>query len=174
MPELDFYFRQGGTRQQIRRRVVQRFLKEDPGLGSGRLTSRYRYDVERLVGGTKVYLLRPAWLKKGFDFLINVERIRFSNGKENPSHDDILSDLGLKHGQDRHQYQRLHEAIAQVYRGEDPSRVLSDYRGLNFPRGYTTELILKVLKWFWIEQDIRDWNYSGRSMLMEAIEAIND
>ena len=34
-----------------------------------------------------------------------------------------------------------------------------------FNSKYPLELILKILKWMFIEQDIRYWNYSGRSEL---------
>ena len=34
---------------------------------------------------------------------------------------------------------------------------------LTFTTGYSAEHILKVLKWLFIEQDIRYWNYSGRA-----------
>ena len=46
-----------------------------------------------------------------------------------------------------------------------------DY-SLSFKSGYSTDLILKCLKWLFIEQDIRDWSYSGRVMLWEIIKNI--
>ena len=41
-----------------------------------------------------------------------------------------------------------------------------------FNSGYSPELILKLVKWLFIEQDIRDWNTSGRAMLMNGINDI--
>ena len=37
-------------------------------------------------------------------------------------------------------------------------------------RGFSLEVVLKVLKWLWIEQDIRYWNYSGRQMLKASVD----
>ena len=42
----------------------------------------------------------------------------------------------------------------------------------SFTTGKSVELILKVIKWFFIEQDITYWNYSGRNMLMNGIREI--
>ena len=38
--------------------------------------------------------------------------------------------------------------------------------------GRPVEMLLKVIKWFFIEQDIRYWNYSGRNMLKNGIDAL--
>jgi hypothetical protein len=34
------------------------------------------------------------------------------------------------------------------------------------------EMLLKILKWLFIEQDITYWNYDGRQMLKMAIEQV--
>jgi hypothetical protein len=44
---------------------------------------------------------------------------------------------------------------------------------INFKSGFPCDLILAVLKWLFIEQDIRYWNYSGREMLWNSILGIN-
>ena len=49
-----------------RRAVAEKWLAEDP-------YTKYRYNVERCADGNLVYLLRPTWLNKGFDFMVNVE-----------------------------------------------------------------------------------------------------
>ena len=36
-------------------------------------------------------------------------------------------------------------------------------------KGLNVELLVKVLKWLFIEQDIRCWNYSGREMLWAGL-----
>ena len=84
------------SRSEIRRRVVEKFLEESPGKGKGDLASKYRYNVEKLSDGRWVYLSRPAYLKKGFDFRINVEKEKFSTGREYPKHSDIFDDLVAK------------------------------------------------------------------------------
>jgi hypothetical protein len=56
---------------------------------------RYRYDVERLSDGSWVYLLRPAGLNKGCDFVVPCENwLRCKNGRDcPPSHKDIINAL---------------------------------------------------------------------------------
>ena len=39
-----------------------------------------------------------------------------------------------------------------------------------FHKGLTLEMLLKILKWLFIEQDITYWNYDGRQMLKMAID----
>jgi len=67
---------------------------------------------------------------------------------------------------------KLHQAIEQVYNCEDPEDILPEYADIKFNVGHPVDLILKVIKWFLIEQDIRDWNYSGRQMFKEGIDGI--
>ncbi len=169
--ELDFKVTQT-SRLGLRKEVVSKFLEELPGRGGGELASKYRYNVETLQDGRVVYLTRPAVLKKGFDFRINVTGTVFGNGKEYPRHNDIFDDLRLKKKNAPKQCARLHAAIQRVFQCEDPDSFLAEYSDLQFRHGHPVELILKVTKWFFIEQDIRDWNYSGREMFKKAVDAI--
>lgn len=88
-----------GERRDIRSQVVNEFLNEKPGTGTGEKSTRYRYNVETLQNGDKIYLKRPAPLNKGFDFEIHVENISFKekgSRKSMPSHKNIIDDLILK------------------------------------------------------------------------------
>jgi len=170
--EKDFVVRDYNNRQDLRRIIVSKFLEEEPGLGSGSNTSRYRYNVEKLGDGSKIYLTRPAYLKKGFDFRINVENMIFLTRGEYPKHDDIFNDLYLKRKSSHEMARRLYEAIKQVYECKDPEDILPEYSDITFDTGYSVEMILKLVKWLFIEQDIRDWNYSGRAMFMSGVETI--
>lgn len=170
--EMDFIVRNYNSRVELRKIVVFQFLEEEPGSGRGDSTSRYRYNVETLVDGKRVYLTRPAYLKKGFDFRINVERTVFQTGQEYPKHDDIFDDLRLKKQTNPTMCRELHQALERVYDCEDPEDILPEYADIKFGAGYPIDLILKVIKWFLIEQDIRDWNYSGRQMFKSGIDEI--
>jgi hypothetical protein len=79
-----------GTRRQFRERIIQEFLKEEPGTGKGELTSKYTYFVETLANGKRIFLTRPARLNNGFDFEIRVEGMKFTSAKgrtsNRPSH----------------------------------------------------------------------------------------
>lgn len=160
-----------GTRQEVRKRIIHLFMKEQPGEGKGKFTSRYNYYVEKLSDGKHIILTRPANLKNGFDFLIRVEDIDFSEAtgrkRDYPKHEDIVRDLKQKKQMNIKTYKRLYELIKRVYKCEDINP--REFEKLNFKRGFPVDMILSVIKWFFIEQDIRYWNYSGRNMFMSAI-----
>lgn len=170
--EMDFVVRNYASREELRKTIVSKFLEEKPGLGKGDDASHYRYNVETLSDDRRIYLTRPAYLKKGFDFRINVEGTIFQTGHDYPKHDDIFDDLSLKRQENPAMCMRLHQAIEQVYNCEDPEDILPECANIKFNVGHPVDLILKVIKWFLIEQDIRDWNYSGRQMFKNGIDEI--
>lgn len=59
------------SREQVRQEVITKWLTERPGLPD--IPTKYRYNVERMIDKTWVYLLRPAGLNKGCDFVIKCE-----------------------------------------------------------------------------------------------------
>ena len=165
--KIEKFFSNYGTRNEVRERVIAEFLKEAPGTGNGENQSKYLYFVETLKDGNRIYLERPANLHNGFDFLINVENINFSTTnrlKYNPSHDNIFNDLKAKKEESPEKYKKLYKLIEDVYNCKE----IED-TNLKFDSGYSVDLILKVAKWFFIEQDIRYWNYSGRAMFMSGV-----
>lgn len=161
------------NRRDIRKTIVEWFLDEEPGTGKGDNAAKYTYNVEQLNDGQVVFLRRPAWLKKGFDFTVNVSDTNFNlsiEGKRStrmPSHDHIIDDLRAKKEENAVEYNKLLIEIDKVYNCRNDI----DYN-LHFDTGYAVDLILKSLKWLFIEQDIRDWSYSGRVMLNEEIKSI--
>lgn len=160
-----------GTRRQVRERVVREFLNEESGTGNKELTSKYIYTVETLANGQRLVLTRPAYLNKVFDFVIRVEGVNFGEGKgrrrDNPTLMDIVQDLETKREANSTLYKQLFESIQQTFECHNVSP--ETYSNMNFQVGYPVELILKVIKWFFIEQDITYWNFSGRSMLMSKV-----
>jgi len=171
MTEFKIYFSNQGTRQEVRMRLVKVFSKEAPGKGKGDLASCYSYYVETLSDGNRIFLKRPTNLHNGFDFLICVENYNFaSSGKRKrnyPEHDDILKDLQKKKKADSKMYKRFYSILEKVYTCHDIEE--AEYKNIRFSQGFPTDMILKTLKWFFIEQDIRYWNYSGRGMLWSEI-----
>ena len=169
--EEEFRIQGRRTREELKELVVSKFLGEEPGEGKAKLASRHRYNVERLAEGRRIFLSRPAPLRWGFDFVVHVEGATFAKGRSNPSHQDILEDL-----EDKRQSLSpeavgvIRECCSAVYEGHDPDDVLGSQQLPKGAGGFSLELILKVLKWLWIEQDIRYWNYSGRQMLKTAVD----
>ncbi|MFC1511208.1 DNA adenine methylase [Candidatus Margulisiibacteriota bacterium] len=162
------------NRNDLRKIVLDFFVKEKAGKGNKEKTSKYKYIVEKLSSGKRVYLTRPVPLNKGFDFIIHVEDFVFMNGKDNPRHDDITSDLKNKKKKNKQKYLHLLKAIEAVCFCNDPEDVLAKYKKYlsSFKKGFSPELLLKVIKWLFIEQDIRYWNWSGRNMFMQKIKEI--
>ena len=87
-----------------------------------------------------------------------------------PSHQDMFNDLNQKTIENPEKTKKLLALIDRVWNCEDPEEVLKGNK-LEFKSGYSVEMILKILKWLFIEQDITYWNYDGRGMLKAAIDA---
>lgn len=167
----NFSLFQDGDRNAIRMRLVHLFAQETPGKGKKELASRYIYYVETLQNGSRIYLQRPANLHNGFDFLICVENCNFSapgKRKRNyPKHEDIIGDLETKKSTNPGMYERLYMLLEQVYNRQEISK--DAYDAIQFQQGFPVDMIIKTVKWLFIEQDIRYWNYSGRDMLWTGI-----
>jgi hypothetical protein len=158
-------------RQEIRRELVLQFLGEEPGKGRGSQASGYRYYVEKTSDGRRIYLQRPAPLNKGFDFEVWVESL-VDERNQMPSHTMMLTDLETKCQSQPEEARALCEAINRVYGTEEPDDILRQTLGLSFNSGFSAELVLKVLKWLFIEQDLTYWNFSGRAMLKGRIDDV--
>ena len=174
------YTLQSETRESIRQELVSIFLREKSGLDLDLDGTRptYKYVVENLHP-YNIYLQRPAFLNKGFDFIVKVENMYFkiANGRrhKNPSHKDIVNILSSYKTQNGYIYQSLQNFIKQIY---DCQNI--DIMGLtaNFPpfTNYDGEqipiaVLLCCIKWLFIEQDLTYWNYSGRNMLFSHLQA---
>ena len=59
-------------------------------------------------------------------------------------------------------YKKLYDLLHEVFTCEDVSD--NEIEALTFKKGYPVDQIVKTMKWLFIEQDIRYWNYSGRNM----------
>jgi len=173
--ELDFAIPKCKSRKELRRILVSQFVEEQPGKGKRELASKYRYNVETLTDGRRVYILRPAYLNKGFDFTVHVENTVFKKlGTDLPTHDDIFEDLRAKKSQSNQLWKTLYEGIESVYDLQEPDVIISGISDISFNKGFPLDLILKVIKWFFIEQDMTYWNWSGRAMFMSGVRALNE
>lgn len=158
-------------RNKLRKLVISEFAKEIAGKGIGELATKYKYVVEILDSGDKVYITRPAFNKMGFDFLIHVENNSFSNNRDNPSHQDLIDDMKLKIENNSDIKDKILIDLEKIFKCHEADDVV-DYNIYDSIEGLPIDLILKTSKWFFIEQDIRYWNYSGRNMLMNAYKEI--
>ena len=169
--QKSFSLVQDDDRNAIRMRLVHLFAKENPGKGKKDLASRYIYYVETLQNGSRSYLQRPANLHNGFDFLIRIEKYNFAaSGKRKrnyPKHEDIINDLKIKKSENSEMYRKLYAILKQVHSCHEISE--ESYTSIQFHQGFPVDMIIKTIKWLFIEQDIRYWNYSGRDMLWSGV-----
>jgi hypothetical protein len=165
-------------RAELRKELINLFLQESPGQGTGDQASKYKYIVKQLNDGKNVFLSRPANLNNGFDFTLNVENINFNEGLTNddgrpkrastrPTHQNILEDLSAKKSENFSLYSELMEQIDLIFNCQEPTKT-----NLPFSSGHPSDLILECLKWLFIEQDVTYWNNSGRGMLYGHIKEI--
>lgn len=136
--------------------------------------AKYRYFVEVLTNGNRIYLERPGRLNKGCDFVIFIENhLTFKNGNDKPpKHDFIVDDLVIKKQQlNPTQWIQLLQAIGAIYNCETYNIAIAFCN--NLPNiGESYELILKTLRWLFIEQDVTYWSRQGRNMLHSHILSI--
>ena len=156
---------QFNTRSDIRNFLLNQWIQETPG-------TKYRYFVETLVSGNRIYLERPGRLNKGCDFVIYIENVhQWKNGNDRPpNHDYILNDLSLKkQSLNQAQWTLLISSIRSVYNCETYNTAVQHISNLPVVDGHSYETLLKIMKWFFIEQDITYWSGEGRGKFFSAI-----
>lgn len=156
------------TRQQIRSKLLQTWEAETQGSG------QYRYNVEECADSSKIYLLRPANLNKGCDFVIVSENfLKFKNGKDKPpKHADVLELIRDVLSQNPTLKSEFISAADRIYICQNTCDVFSEYPNLIATQECKAERALKLLKWMWIEQDITYWTGDGRQMLKSHIDEL--
>lgn len=158
-------------RRDLLRFLYNTFASEEAGTTND--TSRYTYYVETLENNTRIYLRRPAPRNNGIDFTVNSEGYTFRVGKRNlrkPSHDNIISMLNAKRIENEILYDNQVKPLITCIFNVECLRD-QDYRIPGFvDQCYPIELILKLLKWLFAEQDATYWNHSGRNMLFLKLQ----
>ena len=167
------------TRHEIVKKVVNTFINtefEQRGRGV-----KFWYPVEQLpsslqqlVEDTRLFIFRPGGLQKwNFDFKVNVTP---ELGLGKGTHDAIASDLRNKKQENPQEFEKLIEAMREIYSGSenDVDQVLKKYPNLqaSFQNGAQVAVLLKVLKWMFIMEDIVYWNYDGRAKLYNFLKEV--
>src|SRR3989344_2868645 len=109
------------SREKLRKETVDKFLSEKPGYWKDgkKYVTRYKYYVEKLEDGKRIYLKRPTFLNKGIDFQVWVEKFDGENDKR-PSHQDIFKDLNLKKNENSKDIPTLLKSIDRIWSCEEP------------------------------------------------------
>ena len=125
----------------------------------------------------------------GFDFVVslnkNGKRFDFckvnefnQNGKQRkenspPRLSDIVILLKRKKDSNKKEYDKVDKIIDKIYECQNID-IHSECKNINFEDkneiDLPIEVILKLTKWLFIEQDLRYWNYSGRKTFYEYIK----
>ena len=158
---------QFSTREEIRAFLMTQWIKENP-------ETKYRYFVETYNNELSIYLERPGRLNKGCDFVIYAENAYiWNNGNDRPpNHDFVLDDLKIKKNElSPVEWNNVLLSIKQIYNAQPYANIIPIISNLT-QVGKPYELILKLIKWFFIEQDITYWFGQGRSMLYNAINRL--
>lgn len=88
-----------------------------------------------------------------------------------PKHEDLGADLQKKKQENLEMYTRLYVLLKRVFECHDVFE--QEYSGIYFNSGLPVDHILKTIKWLFIEQDIRYWNYSGRNMTWGLVPPVD-
>lgn len=173
------YTLKSNTRESIRQEITNLFLQEKPGFDINTkqvVPTKYRYNVE-FIEDYIIYLQRPAWLNKGFDFIVNVDNLYFkiNDGRrhKNPSHLDITTILTTYKNTHNHIYDDVKILIKDIYEckcvdiatNANTMPPFINYNNEQIP----IAVILYCIKWLFIEQDLTYWNYSGRYKLFNYL-----
>ena len=156
-------------RKEIRDELIDLFKSENAGRGNGNLSTRVIYCVES-VNKEIIYLKRPAPLNKGFDFEEHTKsKLFFGRIKTRPSHECIKKIIRDLKSQDINVYNDMQIIIDELYHCNEVN-----LSSINFSinNGVTVEILLKCIKWLFIEQDITYWSYSGREMLYKELKSV--
>lgn len=173
-------------RNHLRMNIVNSFGKEAPGtINLEDKKTKYRYIINEIKSQNQIYqiiLERPAYNYKGFDFVVKVLKkdnpedkifINNNNTTSRPSHNDVKKDLIIKYKYDRKLYFWLIEQIKKIYYIDksinyeeirEKQKEIDNSKNKNF-FGLNIELLLNIIDWLFIEQDIRYWNGLGRKYI---------
>jgi hypothetical protein len=169
------------TRHEIVQKIVNTFIDtEHEQRGRG---VKFWYPVEQLPSSlqllsedkdNRLFIFRPAGLRKwNFDFKVSVTP---ELGLGEGSHEEIASDLRNKKQENQQKFSELLRALTNVYdcSENDVDKILAGYPDLQAPfeTGAKVEVLLKVLKWMFIMEDIVYWNYDGRAKLYNFLKEV--
>ncbi len=124
------------------------------------------YEVEILSDGRNVCITKPGY-KSADDFMVFLNE---SNKEWRISHEELFNDLKNKINQNSTEAKKVILALKRIHAGEEPEEVLSENPQLGESlHGYAPDLILKVYKWIWGQEDCNYPNGEGRNYSMNHI-----
>ncbi len=158
------------ARHHIVKKVVNTFIKSEyQRKGKG---IRFQYPVEKLPAEQTLYIARPGH-KKNFDFKVEVVP---NHGFGEGSHKEIAMDLRHKRKEKPRNFAELLTTITQIYNcvENDVDALLKKHHRLrnSFKTGGPVEVLLKIIKWMFIMEDIVYWDTEGRAFLFNFLRYV--
>lgn len=86
-----------------------------------------------------------------------------------PGFDDVYADLEIKKQENVNEFQKIIPIIYEIYDCNDID-IAKISKNIHFDKGLPIEVVFKLIKWLFIEQDLRYWNYSGRATFLEYMK----
>ncbi|MCJ7508998.1 MAG: hypothetical protein MUO85_09785 [candidate division Zixibacteria bacterium] len=90
------------------------------------------------------------------------------------NNNEIILDFQNKKQENPQKFNILLQVLTAIYdcSENDVDRLLANYPDLetSFQMGAKVDVLLKVVKWMFIMEDIVYWNYKGRAKLYDAIK----
>lgn len=147
-------------RFEIVKTVVGAFIefeKDKKGRGI-----KFRYPVEDLPNSEKLYINRPG-VKWNFDFKVEIP---INLGLEEGRHDQIALILRKIKGKNEKEFNKLWSIITKLYNcsNTDVNFLLGEVP-ISWTEYPKADVLLKVVKWLFIMEDIIYWHYEGRAFL---------
>ena len=173
--EADFTATEQVLRGAWRTRLLDEAKAEEPGL-SAESVAWVTYERETCASGVQVSVVRPARRNSGSHFTYQLSGVEGHPGYWRPSLKTVFADIGMKIDATPSHARLLFEAVDAVYRCREPDDVLanSDFEPLlALSTGLEVEVLLKLLKWVFLEQDLTYWHTSGRRRPMDAQNGAN-
>jgi len=161
-------------RDEIVRRVINIFIDtESQQRGKG---VKFRYPVENLASVNKqLFIFRPGGLRGKWNFGFKVEMLE-ELGLGRGRHKEIILDFHNKKQENPQEFSALLQALTAIYdcSENDVDQVLEYYPDLrtSFQTGAKIEILLKVVKWMFIMEDIVYWSYQGRATVYNALKEV--
>lgn len=130
------------------------------------------YHVESLADGSKVCVTKPGG-KTFQDFQVWVQKLDGEAWR--PSHREIYNDVEAKCAQDPKAGAEIIKALKQVHAGAEPEEIMKELspEAKKLP-GLLVELILKVYKWIFGQEDCNypPPKFQGRNMAMDGFDKL--
>ncbi len=136
------------------------------------------YEVEEIEDGRKIIITKPGGKSiygrpKKEDFLVFIYHPE-EDSLWQITHKQILDDIKNKSDEDKVKTISLIDLLAKTYEGEEPNDFIEEIRAIKFEIGELPEVLIKVYKWIWGQEDVNYPNGKGREMSWEAIKELGN